>query len=128
MSPPPEPEVYKPPPEAACDPLVYPFEITETDRILTRLWFYKGKTVDFAICQHAKHEGQWMDVARIDCCGGIIHRHQYNQVGEDVYDHRPIQVIDRATAWNTLGPAADNAYDVMFNEWEANLRRWRDGR
>jgi len=64
-------------------------------------------------------------VARIDCCGSTIHRHQFDQTGKDLYDHRVIVEIPAQDGWSVVDAGYAEAYEVMFNEWEENLRRWR---
>jgi hypothetical protein len=78
--------------------------------------------------QETRTDSGWARVARIDCCGGTIHRHQFIIGSEvDIYDHRPIMEIPAQDGWEAVDKGYDSASDVMFNEWEDNLRRWRDG-
>jgi hypothetical protein len=126
-TPPPEPP-YKPPPLHACTELVFPIDLSDEDQFVIRQRIYKGKIVDFAIMQKVCVDGKWVDVARIDCCGGTIHRHQYVAGSDDdTYDHRLIAEIPAQDGWEVVDQGYDGATNVMFNEWEGNLRRWRDG-
>lgn len=129
MAEPVPPSIYRPPKLEVCEVLVYPVEITPTDRITVRQQIYRGKVVDFAIMQEAREGETWHHVARIDCCHGTIHRHQFIRDGTDVYDHRVIQEIPGppGKGWDVVDGTYDVAQDAMFNEYEDNLRRWRDG-
>lgn len=62
--------------------------------------------VEFAVGQIVRHNGRWVEVARIDTCHGSIHRHQLkksepsNTVGdreilEEVPIENPWAVVDR---------------------------------
>ncbi|WP_146237497.1 DUF7718 family protein [Georgenia satyanarayanai] len=117
---------YKPPPESACDVQVLPIELTETDRLHIRMAIYRGKIVDFAIMQlSVRDDGEEVHVARIDCCHGTVHRHQYDRRGRDVYERREIVAIPATDGWEVVDAAYAEASETMFNEWEENLRRWR---
>lgn len=70
--------------------------------------------------------GRWKTVARIDCCGGTIHRHQYDRQGNDIVGHELIKEIPPNDGWKVVNEAYLTAYDVMHHEWEDNLRRWRN--
>ena len=122
-----EVSAYVPPPRDMCQIEVYPVEITPTDRLTIRQQIYRGKIVNFAIMQDVLESGTWHQVARIDCCHGTIHRHQYNRDGIDLYDHRVIQEIPATRGWAVVDAGYVSAQDAMFNEYEENLRRWRDG-
>ena len=86
---------------------------------------YRGRIVDFAIQQEAELDGDWAEVARIDCCHSTIHRHQFNQAGTDTYDRRVIQNIPKE-GWDVVNAAFQGAVDVMLSEWEENHRRWNN--
>lgn len=119
-------DTYTPPPEAACDVQEFPAELTDTDRLHIRMVSYRGKIVDFAIMQLTTDPaGVEYHVARIDCCHGTVHRHQFDRKGNDVYDRRVIVAIPATNGWDVVDAAYADAFDAMFNEWEENLRRWR---
>lgn len=126
ITPPPEPH-YVPPGLDVAIQTVTPIDITREDQMVVRQRFYRGKVADFAICQKVRVNGKWVDVARIDCCHSTIHRHQFNQEGIDLYDHRVIIEIPAVEGWNVVDAGYDNAYNVMLNEWDQNLERWRNG-
>lgn len=119
---------YQPPPTWICDVFEHPNEVAPNQQIFVRQYIYKGKVVDFAIVQQTLIEGEWRDVARIDCCHGTVHRHQYGSDGKQVGEPRVIRQIPTDDGWNAVDGTYDEADAVMFNEWRDNLRRWRDGR
>lgn len=119
-------ETYKPPPVGSCQVREYPIEVTTEDRLMIRMHKYRGKVVDFAIQQMRWDDEQgWREVARIDCCGGMIHRHQFNQAGVDVWDHRKIVDIPTKDPWDVVDAGFTEARNVMFNEFEENVKRWQ---
>lgn len=118
---------YSPPPEGACEVEVVPVDLSETDQFVLRLQSHKGRIVDFAVVQRTRDGGSWFDVARIDCCHGTIHRHQFDRQGTDVYDQRVIKEIQGEEPWKIVDEGYTEAYEMMFNEWEDNLRRWQQG-
>lgn len=127
----PEKREYKPPPRHTLgggDP--QPIWVTDDDLVVLVSWTYRGLIVDFSIEQYRVDpgDGAKTKIARIDCCHGTIHRHQYDQNGQDVYDGRVILVIPPDDGWAIVDSGYDEAYDVMLNEWDANLRRWRGER
>ncbi len=89
----------------------------------------RGLFVDFAIQQlYIYEDGGETEVARIDCCHGIIHRHQFvKSTGEDIYDRRPIATIPAADGWQVVHHGYDEAYEIMLSEFNENEKRWRDG-
>lgn len=124
---------YIPPPDGECDALppffIYPTgSDNDPHRLVVRMKLYRGLIVDFSINQTTLIEQRWRDVARIDCCGGVIHRHQYDIHGNDLIGHKLIEKIPSEGGWEVVNKGYLTAYDVMHDEWENNLRRWRDGR
>ncbi|CAN3980453.1 hypothetical protein [Kitasatospora purpeofusca] len=123
------PKQYKPP---ACPPAVemnFPLELTETDHLHVRQVLYRDRVVDFAIMQLTWEDGTRHEVARIDCCHSVIHRHQFAKDGRDLDGHLEIKVIppDGGDRWNIVHAGYFEALSVMQEEWADNLRRWRDG-
>ncbi|MFF9393243.1 DUF7718 family protein [Streptomyces griseoluteus] len=118
---------YVPPPREVCTVETFPIYITADDRLTIKQHVYKGKIVHFAIMQDIREGDIWHHVARIDCCHGTIHRHQYNRAGDDIYDSRVITEIPADNGWSVVDAGYQVAQDAMFDEYEENLRRWRDG-
>lgn len=121
---------YKPPPIPPAVQLNLPIELTETDELRVRQVMYKEKIVDFAIMQICYDGEECNEIARIDCCHSMIHRHQFTRDGNDLYDHLEIKAIpaDGGDRWNIVHAGYYDALGLMQEEWAENLRRWRDGR
>jgi hypothetical protein len=118
-------ERYTPPPAEACERFVFDFSLPEAGHVLkVRILTYRGKVVDFAVTQILFDGADWVNVARIDCCHGYIHRHQFDRDGNDIWDHRKIMDIPHENGWEVVDRGYEEALDVMQNEWEDNLGRW----
>lgn len=121
---------YVPPPDEACDlPQVfftYPTGQDDGNRIAIRVKIYRGLIVDFSLNQHTLVDRRWRNVARIDCAGGTIHRHQFDQDGNDLIGHELIKEIPPEDGWDVVHKGYLSALDVMHDEYEDNLRRWRN--
>ena len=75
----PGPKIYSPPGfEDLDERLILPIYEAGGHMLTHRLDICGGKIVDFAIMHQFKTDGRVLDVARIDCCHGIIHRHVFN--------------------------------------------------
>jgi hypothetical protein len=61
---------YIPTPVPPADELTYVIEPDSENQLVVRLRTYRKRTVDFAVMHRTFEGGQWVDVARIDCCGG----------------------------------------------------------
>lgn len=122
------PDTYKPPPKHDCHREVFYTYPTGDDndgqRIVVRMWVHRGKIVDFAINQVIDIDGKWKTVARIDCCGGQVHRHQYDKDGKDLIGHQPIRVIPPVGGEDVVNEAYKQALQVMHDEYDDNLGRW----
>ena len=123
---PPSGAAYRPPPRSACDEVVYPVAVEEGHELVIRQQIYRGKIVDFSIQQRTLDDGQWHDVARIDCCHSTVHRHQTYRTATGRNDIVVIREIP-SEGWDVVNEAFATAMDVMEDEWEENLRRWSSG-
>ncbi|NUP32009.1 MAG: hypothetical protein HOU01_09865 [Streptomycetaceae bacterium] len=86
---------------------------------------FRGKIVDFALTQATSVGPAWMNIARIDCCWGTVHRHLFDKNGEVLVDHEPICDIPAAPlGYDVVDFRFSEAWEFMHNEWELNLRRW----
>ncbi|MFC1418562.1 DUF7718 family protein [Streptacidiphilus cavernicola] len=124
------PKDYKPPPIPPAIETNFPIDLTDTDILKVRQVEYRKWVVDFAIMQLTMEAGEWVHVARIDCCHGMIHRHQFAQNGRDLDGRLEIKAIpaDDDNRWEIVQDGFYKAIGTMQEEWEDNLRRWRDGR
>lgn len=122
---------YTPPPEYAQYGEVFTVALSEGYRIVVRLGYYNHRLADFMVQLEALHAVAWHPVARIDCCGGSVHRHQFiRSTGEDVLDHKVWAVLperDREAVDRLIGEGYDWGYDFMLDRWEELVRRWRNG-
>jgi hypothetical protein len=119
---------YHPPPRGDCDEQTFQIPLADADALVVRLRTQRGRIVDFAVTQTTKVEGKSVNVARIDCCWGKIHRHQYDQDGTDLLDHQLIREIPPTDGCTIVEEGYVPALDIMHNDWEGNLRRWRGDR
>ncbi|MEI6623528.1 MAG: hypothetical protein WCP28_16660 [Actinomycetes bacterium] len=126
--PPPDP-VYVPPPAHICEETEWTITSQHGDETHVRLRRYNHRIVDFAIQQiHMDADGTRYEIARIDCCDGAVHRHQFvRSTGEDIYDHRIIRRIPYDNGWQVVQDEYRSAFELMLAEQDENLRRWRDG-
>ncbi|MFJ5022955.1 DUF7718 family protein [Streptomyces goshikiensis] len=122
-------QVYTPPRVPPADEITFPIELSENDRLVVRLRTYKKKIVDFAVMQLTARDNDWVELARIDCCGGTVHRHLDTVEGETLLDHDLIREIPCGEkSWEVVDDSYEGALDEMQDRWEDNLRRWRHGR
>lgn len=90
---------------------------------------YRGRIVDFAISTYYEYEGTRHTIARIDCCWGMVHRHQFDKNGRDVLDHQLMhQIVLDGTQWEQVDEMFGECYTKVLDEAFANFRRWSDGR
>lgn len=121
-------EAYELPPPEECEESVWPVVLDDESvhQLSVRFLIHEGRLVDFAIVHLVRMGGAWAQVAKIDCDGGIIHRHQYVRDGTDIWGHRLIKVIP-AGGVNVVEEGYDEALSTMENEWQENYRRWSGG-
>ncbi|WP_412735977.1 hypothetical protein [Krasilnikovia sp. MM14-A1259] len=128
-APKPKPATYEPPPADDCTVDVFQTYPTGSDNdgqmLVVRIWVYRALIVDFAINQVIEVDGSWKDVARIDCCGGTVHRHQFDKDGNDLIGHKLIREIPPDAGGEVVNEAYKEALAVMHDEYDDNLRRWR---
>ncbi|MFJ3591199.1 hypothetical protein ACIQUY_10690 [Streptomyces sp. NPDC090231] len=122
-------QVYTPPGVPPAEEITFPIELSEDDRLVVRLRTYRKWIVDFAVMQETLLAGEWEQFARVDCCGGTVHRHLVTAEGAVLLDHAPIRDIPCGDkSWEVVDDSYEGALDDMQDSWEDNLRRWRYGR
>ncbi|GAA3854788.1 DUF7718 family protein [Streptomyces sedi] len=125
----PKPPLYSPPTVPPADEVDYAMDLDGENKLYVRLRTYRGRIVDFAIMQRTLLYERWEEIARIDCCGGTIHRHLFSRDGEILLDHDLIRDIPHGEgSWAVVDDGYLPALDELQERWESNLRRWRDGR
>ena len=120
---------YQPPAAHVCDETVFPVEMSPTDQFVVRQRIYKGKVVDFAVMQQTRvsPDDPWREVARIDCCHGRIHRHRFACDDPSVDDNVTLADIPAQGGWEFVDSHYDETSRVLFDSWEDELWRWRNG-
>lgn len=122
---PPPDEPYMPPPDDECEEFTERILLMRGNRLSIRRRFRTGQNtvVEFGVNQVVRVDGGWVDVARIDSAHGEIHRHQFTASGgnrittlERIPQRDGEELVDR---WCAI------AADMMENEWQENLGRWR---
>lgn len=100
----------------------------EGHQLKIRRCMYKRLVVDFAFIQVYYLDGVPHHVAKIDCCGGTVHQHQYvRPSGKDILDHDPLIVIPQRNPYEVVDEWYDRSLHMMVYGWEDNFRRWNDG-
>ncbi len=101
-----------------------PIYLSETDRVVTRMQLHNGRLVDFALMQQRLADGAWLDVVTIDCRHDEAHIHWHDADGKksgktDIMPIRTQQDVE---------VACDEAAEMLYGQWEDNLRRCIVGR
>lgn len=115
---------YRAPPDRLCFKDQYSLDLSEEVTLTVVYKVFRGLIVHFVINHSVLANPKSINIARIDTCHGMIHRHQYDQAGVDLLDHQLIRVIP-AGRYDVVNEGFPDALAIMQNEWEANLRRWR---
>jgi hypothetical protein len=89
---------------------------------------YRRMVVDFALVQVFYVDGVPTQIAKIDCCFGKVHTHQYvRSTGQDIFNHDALIVIPQRKSFSVVDEWYDRSLDMMVYGWDENLRRWNDG-
>jgi hypothetical protein len=122
---------YRPPPRDQCVTGTYTIWPTGTQNdmhaIAVRYALYHGLYVDFSFNQSYVVDGVSRTVARIDCCHGTVHRHQFDREGTDVLHGEVICDIPAEGGFEVVHNHYEPCLDIMDDEWEHNFRRWAGG-
>ena len=128
--PPPAEGEYYPPPDHDCEELPgFPIVISGTERIAGRALEHRGKVVDFSISLQIRDASGavWVEVARIDCRHGTVHKHQFNRSGREakVTKIRDIPSGSDEEAWDVVDSGYDSATELFTTQAESHVRAWR---
>jgi hypothetical protein len=102
-------------------------------RLYFQQWYDdESRLADFLIVQEIRvgdgdednSDGLWAEVVRVDNCHSETHMHHFDQDGNEV--HRKVLKPLRMRA--DIDSGLDLAEDGVYDHWEDNVRRWRDGR
>lgn len=101
------------------------FDLGDDGRCIQTMLFHRNQVVWFSVVTQVAIDGHWYDVARADTCHDEAHLHRYvrgrrAEVGRHVL--RSIGTIEDAEA------GFDEACDRLLDDWEDNVRRWRNGK
>lgn len=121
-------EAYEPPPDDECGLVETHGDMTDTEAIRSWQKIYQGKVVNFCIIQLVLEDDRWQEVAHIDCCHAMIHRHQLTRDGQNYHRGEITAIPAGEQGRNVVDEGFTQAYDVMLNEWEDNHWRWKHGR
>ena len=120
---------YEPPSVPPAEEATWDIMIAPGEELRVRSRTLHGRIVDFAIMQMTELGwGPWVEIARIDCCHGTVHRHLFTREGGVLKDHQPICMLPSDTSPDVIENAFDVAMDEFLAEWEENLRRWNSGK
>lgn len=117
---------YYPPPDDECEEHSEPIVLADGHKIVIRRQYPIGRStvVRFGVNQSirlARRDWQW--VSRIDSDHGEIHRHDYTAAGG--HERTVLQVIPATRGEELVDWWCEHAAELMHNEWEDNVRRWR---
>lgn len=108
---------------------IYVLDAGHEVKVRYDLW--RGRLiVEFAIVQQVRHNGRWVEVARIDSCQhGTVHKHQLrkSRPNDRVGQRIDLETIPAQNGWTMVDGWYDKALQKMQDEWKDNLRRWRRG-
>jgi hypothetical protein len=127
-----EAEPWSCPPADECEQTRYTLPIDGADpalhqvkvRLVTEL--VTADLVRFAVVQQTLEHGRWRDVVEVDTCHDCdVHLHQYARrtharIGE-------LEVLAEVRSVNEVQGGYDVAYGRVFEQWEVNVERWRNG-
>lgn len=118
---PPKP-AWSPPPADECHEERTDLPLDATNMLKLREWWAGKLLVDFAMTHLTLIRGEWVQVARIDCCHSEAHRHLYNTHDSD-HTRLVLRIIRTP---EDVSAAYDQAYTLMVDGYEEHLRRWND--
>jgi hypothetical protein len=127
---PPEPPSYDLPDSDECDEVPGKIVLALGHELNTRFCIWKDRLiVEFAVVQVVRHNGRWVEVARIDTCHASVHKHQLSKSKPDdqVGHKEELKKIPGQSPWTVVNDWYDTALILMQTEWTENLRRWRHG-
>jgi len=75
-TPAPERDLWSPPPINQCDEVTDVVEPDPKNRVIQRRVLWNNQLVNYAIAHATLVDGEWNEVASIDCCHNRVHRHK----------------------------------------------------
>lgn len=99
-----------------------PYQPSATARITERVGRIDGRLVYYAIMLHCRNDqGDWVNIWRIDCEHGTVHRHDVFHGMKNRTDLQPIQ------SQHDVESTYRTSYAEVEDGWEDMERRWRSG-
>jgi len=124
---PPDDPAYELPPPEECEDVTWPHVLSPRDELRARMNLWQGtRMVEFAITQIRRDaDGTWQEVARVDTCHGVVHKHQLWRGSSDTVGQRTeLERIPPERGWETVDKWYDLALTLMQDGWQENLRLW----
>lgn len=120
-----EPE-YEPPPLDQCKRYDDHVVLRLHHELKWNFFIYKRAMVKFAVMQVCWREGQWREVARIDTCHALIHKHQLHShsPGDTQGTITPLAEIPSKGGWEVIDKWWTPSLTLMQDNWEEQLRLW----
>lgn len=107
-----------------CDSVErFPYEPTETTRVIVEMGFRLGETAYFAIMHDIWSDGTWHNVTRIDCKHKHIHQHKFTRQGE--LADSPVSLVALHSE-SDVGKHYTRCYNMVFENIDENERAWRN--
>lgn len=125
-----QPAGYELPDPDECEEYKNSIVLEAGHELLVRLLLWKDRLiVEFAIMQVVRHNGLWVEVARIDTCEGSVYKHQLRKTRPDdqVGQREEVERVPTVNPWTVIDRWYEDALGRMQREWVYNLRRWRGG-
>lgn len=130
IPPDPEPEYHLPPPEE-CEEYEGGEILSINHELRTCMSLWLGRyMVKFSVMQYYRPGGSWEQVARIDTCHKMVHRHQLQRGSSD---NHGVVVQDYAAipangGWEVVDNWYGESLTLMHRLWQDNLRQggWRN--
>lgn len=117
-------QLWTPPPAEHCDPeetVKIPIDDCES-LLVTRIRRCNGRIVDFAIMQIVGDDENAIEICRVDCCHGLLHRHGPPHA---LNDERQFHIIHELFTQEDVEDSFDEAYDYVFDHMIETERAWK---
>lgn len=100
----------------------YDFDLGPEDRCIHKFLYHHHSIVWFSIVQQTLDDGQWHTVIRADTCHDEAHVHRFRRRRGEESQRR---VLCQVSSIEEVGRGFDEASDLITEQWEENVRRWR---
>lgn len=104
-----------------CTPIVDGDNLNE---VTVRMLCHGTRVVEFSISHWTHVGGERYEVVRVDSCHYEVHAHQFYRSGS-APSRRVLEPVIQA---EDVDASYEPAMEIVFDQWEDNLRRWNRGR